>query len=259
MFVCYNINNIKKHSKNQGNFLRKGNRTMSEYESVSELVNKTGASYNEAKYAYEACGGDMLDAVIMLEKAKRINLEKPGTGNAETARKESFANPGNEALNNGVKKAGKAFGRACVKRVKVTGNRDYFDVPLPVFIAVFGLSWEFSMPAFIISLIFGVNYTISGEGAKDVVISLNRKQRQAAEDTVNEPASHSGGFTPPPSYGQYWNNGSQAANTQASEQTAKNPVPQEPSVQIPRPVQNARPMEYAGGNPLDSEDKGFFN
>lgn len=44
---------------------------MSEYESVSELVNKTGASYNEAKYAYEACSGDMLAAIIMLEKAKK--------------------------------------------------------------------------------------------------------------------------------------------------------------------------------------------
>ncbi len=230
---------------------------MSEYESVSELVNKTGATYNEAKYAYEACGGDMLEAVIMLEKAKRINLEKPVTGNAETA-KERFADPGNEALNNGVKKAGKAFGRACVKRVKVTGNRDYFDVPLPVFIAVFGLAWEFSMPAFIISLIFGVNYTISGEGAKDMVISLNRKQRQTAENPAGDSANNSGGFTPPPSYGQYWN-GSQAANAPVSEQPAKNPVPQNPSVQIPRPVQNARPMEYAGGNPLDSEDKGFFN
>ncbi len=232
--------------------MRKGNRTMSEYESVSELVNKTGASYNEAKYAYEACGGDMLDAVIMLEKAKRINPEKTYGENADTARKNSFANSGNEAINNGVKKAGKAFGKVCVKRVRVTGNRDYFDVPLPVFVAVFGLSWEFSMPAFIISLIFGVKYTVSGEGAEDVVISLGRRQRQAAESPINNPVNHSGGFTPPPAYGQYWNggqSGSQTSDTSASNQ----------SVQIPRPVQDTRPMEYAGGNPLDSEDKGFFN
>ncbi|MDE6592170.1 MAG: hypothetical protein K2K57_03790 [Oscillospiraceae bacterium] len=231
---------------------------MSEYESVSELVNKTGATYNEAKYAYEACGGDMLAAVIMLEKAKGIKPEKPESGNSNTASKESFANTGSEAINNGVKKAGKAFGRACGKRVRVTGNRDFFDMPLPAFVVIFAAAWEFSMPAFIISLICGVKYTLSGEDAEDVVISLGRKQRQAAENPANGSVNHSGGFTPPPEYGQYWNGG-QTANTQASNQSPKNPVPQNPSVQIPRPVQNQRPMEYAGGNPLDSEDKGFFN
>lgn len=56
---------------------------MENYQKVEQLVNKTGCSYEEAKAALEACGWDMLDAVI--------NLEKEGKINKETARVEAEA------------------------------------------------------------------------------------------------------------------------------------------------------------------------
>ena len=46
---------------------------MTDFENVSELVRKTGASFEEARYAYEACGKDMLAAAEMLEKAHYKN------------------------------------------------------------------------------------------------------------------------------------------------------------------------------------------
>ena len=39
---------------------------MTDFENVSELVRKTGASFEEARYAYEVCGKDMLAAAEMM-------------------------------------------------------------------------------------------------------------------------------------------------------------------------------------------------
>ena len=47
---------------------------MDDFENVSKLVSQTGSTFEEARYAYEACGKDMLAAAVMLEKAKKKNL-----------------------------------------------------------------------------------------------------------------------------------------------------------------------------------------
>ena len=48
---------------------------MDNYQKVEQLVNKAGCSYEDAKAALEACGWDMLDAVISLEREGKLNKE----------------------------------------------------------------------------------------------------------------------------------------------------------------------------------------
>ena len=48
---------------------------MDNYQKVEQLVNKAGCSYEDAKVALEACGWDMLDAVISLEREGKVNKE----------------------------------------------------------------------------------------------------------------------------------------------------------------------------------------
>lgn len=48
---------------------------MENYQKVEQLVNKAGCSYEDAKTTLEACGWDMLDAVISLEKEGKIKKE----------------------------------------------------------------------------------------------------------------------------------------------------------------------------------------
>ena len=48
---------------------------MDNYQKVEQLVNKAGCSYEDAKAALEACGWDMLDAVISLEREGKVNKE----------------------------------------------------------------------------------------------------------------------------------------------------------------------------------------
>ncbi|MBR3201784.1 MAG: DUF4342 domain-containing protein [Mogibacterium sp.] len=48
---------------------------MDNYQKVEQIVNKAGCSYEDARAALEACGWDMLDAVISLEREGKINKE----------------------------------------------------------------------------------------------------------------------------------------------------------------------------------------
>ena len=47
---------------------------MDNFEKVEKLVIKAGVSYEEAKRALEAANGDLLDAMILLEKKARRRL-----------------------------------------------------------------------------------------------------------------------------------------------------------------------------------------
>ena len=56
---------------------------MENYQKIEKLVNTAGCSYEDAKAALEACGWDIIDAVISLEREGKVNKEAP----AETAQK----------------------------------------------------------------------------------------------------------------------------------------------------------------------------
>lgn len=44
-------------------------------EQIDELVKRANVSYEDAKEALEKCGGDMLEALIYLEKSKKIKKD----------------------------------------------------------------------------------------------------------------------------------------------------------------------------------------
>ncbi|MGN0666396.1 MAG: hypothetical protein ACI4KF_07715 [Huintestinicola sp.] len=143
---------------------------MTDFDFVCELVNKTGATFEEAKYAYEACGKDMLAAAVMLEKSQ----------NAKKSRS-SFINT--EAVKENSRKASNAlvsfFRKVSRTSVKAEGSREYFSIPSLAAIIIAAILWEIALPAFIISLICGIRYTICGPDlAKDIIIGFTKEQKQ---------------------------------------------------------------------------------
>ena len=48
---------------------------MENYQKIEKLVNTAGCSYEDAKAALEACGWDMIDAVISLEREGKVKKE----------------------------------------------------------------------------------------------------------------------------------------------------------------------------------------
>ena len=52
---------------------------MENIQKIEQLVSKAGCSYEEAKTALEACGWDMIDAIVSLEREGKVKREESGT------------------------------------------------------------------------------------------------------------------------------------------------------------------------------------
>ncbi len=52
---------------------------MENIQKIEQLVSKAGCSYEEAKNALEACGWDMIDAIVSLEREGKVKKEESGT------------------------------------------------------------------------------------------------------------------------------------------------------------------------------------
>ena len=149
---------------------------MNDFENVSELVNKTGASFEEARYAYEACGKDMVEAAIMLEKAHNKNNRRSDINDSLHSARESFRRNSRRAAGC----AGSLFGKLCRNNVRIAGSREYFCIPVIAAVICALLLWEIIVPVVLISVLFGVAYTFFGpDFSKEFVFGFSKPSRAA--------------------------------------------------------------------------------
>ncbi len=171
---------------------------MATLEQVEKIREKTGVSFEEAKNALDTCGGDMLEAIILLEKQGKVNPPVGGgyysSGNNGGAEKEKNTASGNscERRGEGFGQLLKRFGRFCLNVIK-KGNSNYFEaskdgkviVSIPVTLLVIGLLFLFwiILPLLVIGLFFGYHYSFHGnELGRDSVNRVMYKASDAAED-----------------------------------------------------------------------------
>ena len=144
---------------------------MNDFENVSELVNKTGASFEEARYAYEACGKDMVEAAIMLEKARSKNSERSRFNAEMDNAKQNFRRNSRRAADC----AGGLFRKLCRNSVRITGSREYFRIPVIAAIICALFLGEIIVPVVLISVLFGVTYTFFGpDFSKEFVFGFSK-------------------------------------------------------------------------------------
>lgn len=165
---------------------------MDDFENVSKLVNQTGASYEEARYAYEACGKDMLSAAIMLEKAHSRNGAQYSKGSCEssdcgpgTDYRKTWDRARSSFCRNSRAAAGCAgdFLRKLSRNtVRISGSREYLNIPIIAAAAIVLIFWSIAVPAFIISLFCGITYTFTGpDFSKDFVFGFERSGQRPYE------------------------------------------------------------------------------
>ncbi|MCM1524696.1 MAG: hypothetical protein NC120_09595 [Ruminococcus sp.] len=135
---------------------------MNDFESVSILTEKTGATFEEAKNAFEACGKDMLEAAVMLEKNKKAHAPAASCGAKYSGKFKNGARAAAES-------AGRFFNKLCVNTLKITGKKEYFSMPLIAAALLLLCLWEIVFPAAVISLLCGVCYTVCGPDFKNSV------------------------------------------------------------------------------------------
>lgn len=166
-------------------------------EQVERLREKANVSFEEAKAALEATNGDLLDALIYLERKGRVS---PPAGDGyyssqnsareeepkDTTEKEPKRN--GESFSDMVKR----FGRACGKVIG-KGNHNFLEAEragntvfsLPVTVVVVLLIFVFwvVIPLFILSLFFGFRYHFRGqELGKDAVNKVMDGVSNTADD-----------------------------------------------------------------------------
>ncbi len=142
-------------------------------EQVEKLKKYTGVSYALAKEALEQTDGDILEAVILLEKQQKI---QPQGGNvaAETKvveNQKSFENSGKKPKDSEVNETFREIGRF-LKDLLHKGNTNRFDVikdkkvvmmiPMTLFVLLILFAFWFMLPLLVIGLFFGYGYRFSG-------------------------------------------------------------------------------------------------
>ena len=169
---------------------------MATMEHVEKLREKANVSYAEAKAALDACGDDLLEALLYLERQGKVT--PPEHGGYYSSKSEQKEQPSNtsEPVHSGEPK-GESFSELMgrffrwVRSLFIKGCENMFDVQrgdtqiitMPVIVLVLLLIFCFWLviPLLIIGLFLGCRYRFRG---KDVERTAVNKVMQSAENAA---------------------------------------------------------------------------
>lgn len=142
---------------------------MSDYEFVNELVNRTGVSFEEARFAYESCGKDFAAAEEMLFRNTMNNMSY-----RFNRRRERRANMRNN-MRKAMRFSGGILSKMTRNNLSISASREFVTLPILAALIILLITWEIAVPAIIISLFCGVKYTFSGPDIeKDFTAEIKR-------------------------------------------------------------------------------------
>ena len=163
---------------------------MEEFEKVERLVEKAHVSYEDAKKALEESGGDMLDAMIYLEKEGKVKAPEQSSFNTDSSSSDRYGNVAdavNRSEGSKCKSFFKSLGEICGKIIRYT-SENYLSIkkdeeqvlklPLWIVIILLLVGWEILLIVMLISLFLGCRYKIVG---KDDTKGVNDILDQAAD------------------------------------------------------------------------------
>lgn len=172
---------------------------MSNFDSVEKLRERANVSYEDAKNALEAGGGDLLEALIYLEKQGKVS--SPAAG--------SYSSRAQEPQNNGVKQLppktqkGESFGKLLerffrwVGSIIRKGNTNYFEgwrydqrvlsIPVTVLVLLLLCAFWIVLPLLVIGLFMNFRYVFKGPSVESIDMnSVMDSAAKAADSLKNE-------------------------------------------------------------------------
>lgn len=141
-------------------------------EQVEKLKKYTGVSYAQAKEALEQTDGDILEAVILLEKQQKIQPQGEKTVvETKAEEKKDFERSEKKSKDSEPNETFRDLGRF-LKDLLHKGNTNRFDVikdkkvvmmiPMTLFVLLILFAFWFMLPLLVIGLFFGYGYRFSG-------------------------------------------------------------------------------------------------
>lgn len=165
-------------------------------EKVEKLREKANVSYEEAKAALEETNGDLLDAMILLEKQGKTtspesssystkyedNKELPAVVEEE-AKKNEKVNGNGRSFSEKMKNL---WNKLCVNYIIVTKDeKRVVKMPLWMFLIILIAGIEFVPIIMIVAMFFGVHYSFEGESEMKVANEVVNKTEEFANDVAN--------------------------------------------------------------------------
>ena len=166
-------------------------------EKVERLREKANVSYEEAKAALEQTGGDLLDAIVLLERQGKVKEPAHSTFSTEYEEQKEYIKVRDkvEEQENSAPSMGRTIGRAfrgLIRFIKQTtfivtkGEDTVFTMPTLVFALLLFFLWEVLAPVMVIALFFGVRYSFEGEEEAEKANSILHKAGDFAQDVKSE-------------------------------------------------------------------------
>ena len=168
------------------------------FEKVEKLRQKANVSYEEAKEALDKANGDLLDAMIMLEKEGKTEAPKTESYSTDYESSKKYPAVIDECHNKKKCEKESINDWWITKKIKdlwKKGNENFLiierneetvlNIPVWVFILILLLAWHVSLVVVIVSLFLGCHYRFEGKADLEKVNNAARAVEDAAT-TVKE-------------------------------------------------------------------------
>ena len=188
IFLLYDINTKGNRRKSKKELLEK----------VEKIREKTGVSYEEAKAALEACGEDVLDALVYLENQGKIKKPDVSVYTTETEPSEEvkeaarqYEKASSETFGDQVKKfmnwLGSLIKKGC-ENFFIVSKKGEEIITMPVIVIVLLLLFAFwvVLPLMVVGLFFGFRYSFSGSITKSVDVNMACDKAAEAAETIKQ-------------------------------------------------------------------------
>ena len=172
---------------------------MNDFEKVEKLVDKTGVSYEDAKRALEEADGDILDALIMLEKEGKVQSPKSSTYSTKYEEQTQYVSVPKQVEKQRMEDEERASAK--IKRgihkiwhflktnyLLISKRNGELVANLPLWAAalIVIIGWSVVLILAVISLFFGFRYSFSGETDLALANKAMDKASSAAEKVKEE-------------------------------------------------------------------------
>ena len=167
----------------------KNRRNMDEEQKIEKLRQRADVSYEEARDALRACEGDLLDAMVYLERLGQAKAPEQTTFSTNAEEKQSYENVTEAVSRSQDENSDPSFGEQLGHLLKtafqksidnslVVSHRgeEKFRLPILVVVLLFLVFNFAAVVALIVSLFFDVKYQFAG---KDDLSKVNRMMDEA--------------------------------------------------------------------------------
>lgn len=181
---------------------------MATFELVEKLRQHANVSYEEAKAALDACGGDLLEAMILLEKSGKVTPPAGGGrySSKDAPPQDTYApkpppsSEKGETFGQLIKRFFRWFGNLIKK-----GNHNHFEVwragnmvlsiPVTVLVLLLLCCFWVTLPLLVIGLFCGCRYLFRGAeiestGMNEVMGSVADTAESIKTDVINASQTH---------------------------------------------------------------------